>query len=106
MVSDCGPGCKESRKTHFLEVERERDGVRLWTQMQTEQDDVPTGGGEGAEWCQIVDRDAKRAGRRTSWRWRESVMVSDCGPGCEESRMTYQLEVEREHDGVRLKTQM
>ena len=29
-------------------------------------------------------------------------MVSDCGPRCEESRTTYQLEVEREHDGVRL----
>ena len=29
-------------------------------------------------------------------------MVSDCGPGCEESRTTYSLEVERECDGVRL----
>ena len=46
MVSDCGPGCEESRTTYQLEVERECDGVRLWTQMQTEQDDVPTGGGE------------------------------------------------------------
>ena len=48
MVSDCGPGCKESRMTYQLEVERERDGVRLWTQMQREQDDVSTGGGERA----------------------------------------------------------
>ena len=51
MVLDCGPGCEESRKTHFLEVERECDGVRLWTWMQTEQDNVPTGGGEGVGWC-------------------------------------------------------
>ena len=48
MVLDYGPGCEESRKMHFLEVERERDGVRLWTQMQTEQDDILTGGGERA----------------------------------------------------------
>ena len=33
-------------------------------------------------------------------------MVSNCGPRCKESRMTYQLEVKREHDGVRLKMQM
>ena len=39
--------------------------------MQREQDNVPTGGGEGAGRCQIVDQDVKRAGRRTSWRWRE-----------------------------------
>ena len=38
MVSDCGPGCEESRMTYSLEVEREWDGVRLWTQMQREQD--------------------------------------------------------------------
>ena len=101
MVLDCGLECEESRKMHFLEVERERDGVRLWTQMRREQDDVPTGGGEGAGWCQIVDQDVKRAGRHTSWRWRESMMVSDCRPGCKESRTTYQLEVEREWDGVR-----
>ena len=106
MVSDCGLGCEQSRKTHFLEVEKEHDGVRLWTQMRREQDDVPTGGGEGAGWCQIVDLDANRAGRCTSWRWRESVMVSDCGPRCKQSRTTYQLEVERKCDGVRLKTQM
>ena len=56
MVSDCGPGCEESRTTYDLEVERERDGG------------------------QIVDEDAKRAGRRTLWRWRGSMMVSDCGP--------------------------
>ena len=48
MVSDCGPGCKESRMMYDLEVERERDGVRLWTRMRREQDNVPTGGGEGA----------------------------------------------------------
>ena len=34
-----------------LEVKRERDGVRLWTWMQREQDDIPTGGGEGVRWC-------------------------------------------------------
>ena len=34
------------------------------------------------------------------------MMVSDCGPRCKESRTMHQLEVEREHDGVRLKTQM
>ena len=28
----------------------------------------------------------------------ESVMVSDCGPRCKESRTTYQLKVEREWD--------
>ena len=33
-VSDCGPGYKGSRTTYRLEVERERDGVRLWTRMQ------------------------------------------------------------------------
>ena len=66
MVLDCGPGCEESRTTSSLEVERGWDGVRLWTQMQTEQDDIPTGGGERAGWCQIMDRDAKRAGRCTS----------------------------------------
>ena len=27
MVSDCAPGCEESRTTYWLEVERERDGV-------------------------------------------------------------------------------
>ena len=72
MVSDCGPGCEESRMTYSLEVERERDGVRLWTgceqsrttyqleverehdgvrlwtRMRIEQDDVSTGGGERA----------------------------------------------------------
>ena len=81
MVSDCGRGCEESRTTYQLEVERERDGVRLWTRMQREQDDVPTGGGEGS-------------------------VMSDCGRGCEESRTTYILEVERERDGVRLWTRM
>ena len=47
MVSDCGPRCEESRMTYFLKVERERDGVRLWTRMRREQDDVLSGGGEG-----------------------------------------------------------
>ena len=128
MVSDSGPGREESRTTYFLEVERERDGVRFWTRMRREQDNVPPGGGEGAGWCQIVDLDVRRAGQRTPWRWRGSVMVSDSGPGCEgstlctpwrwrgsvmvsdcehgceESRTTYSLEVERERDGVRLWT--
>ena len=62
MVSDCGGECKEGRTTYFLKVERKCDGVRWWTQMRREQDDIPTGGGEGAGWCQIVDPDAKRAG--------------------------------------------
>ena len=48
MVSDWGRGCEESRTTYFLGVERERDRVRLWMRMRREQDDVPTGGGEGA----------------------------------------------------------
>ena len=74
--------------------------------MQIEQDEVTTEGGEGVGWCQIVDLDAKRAGQHTLWRWRGSRMVSDCGPGCKQSRMTYQLEVEREWNGVRLWTQM
>ena len=47
MVSDYGPGCEESRMMYSLEAEREQDGVRLWTRMQREQDDVSTGGGEG-----------------------------------------------------------
>ena len=48
MVSDCGPGCEESRKMYFLEVERVCDGVRLWTQMQREQDNVLPRGEEEA----------------------------------------------------------
>ena len=47
MVLDCGRGCKESRKTYFLEVERKRDGVRLWTRMGREQDNILSGSGEG-----------------------------------------------------------
>ena len=48
MVSDCGRGCKESRATYELGVERDRDGVRLWARMRREQDNVLPGGGEGA----------------------------------------------------------
>jgi hypothetical protein len=48
MVSDCGHGCEESRTTYQLEVETERDGVRLRMWMQGEQNDVLPGGGEGA----------------------------------------------------------
>jgi hypothetical protein len=48
MVSDCGCTCKGSRATYLLEVERERDGVRLWLHMQREQDNILPGGGEGA----------------------------------------------------------
>ena len=33
-------------------------------------------------------------------------MVSDWGHGCEESRMMYKLELERECDGIRLKMEM
>ena len=68
MLSDSGPGREESRTTYNLEVERERDGVRLWTRMRREQDNVLAGGGEGARCCQIVDPDEKRAGQRTGWR--------------------------------------
>ena len=77
VVLDCGPGCKRSRTTYKLEVEREHDGVRLWTRMQREHDNILSGGGEGAWWCQ-------------------------CRPGCKRSKATYQLEVERERDGVGL----
>ena len=48
IVSDREPGCEESRMTYSLEVERERDGVRLRTRMRREQDNVLSGGGEGA----------------------------------------------------------
>ena len=48
MVSDCGPGCEGSRTMYQLEVERERDGVRLWTGMRREQEDALSGGGERA----------------------------------------------------------
>jgi hypothetical protein len=48
MVSDCGRGCEESRTTYQLEVERERDGVRLRTRMWREQDNILSGGGYGA----------------------------------------------------------
>ena len=33
-------------------------------------------------------------------------MVLEWGRRCEESRTTFELEVEREHDGVKLKMQM
>jgi hypothetical protein len=46
MVSDYGPRCEESRMMYQLEVEREQNGVRLWTEMQREQDDVLSKGGE------------------------------------------------------------
>ena len=46
-VSDCRRGCKGSTTTYSLKVKRECDGVRLWTQMQMEKDNVQTGGGEG-----------------------------------------------------------
>ena len=74
--------------------------------MPREQDNVLAGGGEGASWSKVVDADGKRAGQRTSWRWRGSVMVSDCRRRCEESRTTYFLEVERGHESVRLCTRM
>ena len=48
MLSDCVWECEKSMTTYCLEVKRERDGVRLCTQMQREQDDVPAKGGEGA----------------------------------------------------------
>ena len=75
MVLDCGRGYKESRMTYCLEVERERDGVKLRTRMPREQDNIPTRGGKGAGWCQIEDADAKRAGQRTFWRWSGSGMM-------------------------------
>ena len=43
--------------------------------MRTEQDDILSGGGEGAGGCEIVDPDAKRARQHTLWRQRGSVMV-------------------------------
>ena len=46
MMSDCGPGCEESRMMYSLEAERGWDGVRLWTWMQREQEDALPGGGE------------------------------------------------------------
>ena len=55
MASDCGRGCKDSRTTYSLEVQRERDGMR----------------------CQIVNANARGARQRTRWRWKGSVMVSD-----------------------------
>ena len=73
--------------------------------MLREQDNVPARGGEEPGRCQIVDTDAKRAGRRTTWRWRGSVIVSDCGHIYKE-RKEYRLKVEREHDSVRLWTRM
>ena len=48
MVSDCGPECEESRMMYSLEAERERDGVRLWTGMRREQEDILSEGGERA----------------------------------------------------------
>ena len=36
------------RTMYLLEVEMEHDGVRLRTWMQKEQDNIPTGGEEGA----------------------------------------------------------
>ena len=48
MMSEWGRRCKESRTTFELEVEREHDGVRLRTRMRREQDNVHSGGGEGA----------------------------------------------------------
>jgi hypothetical protein len=34
--------------TYFLEVERKRDGVRVWVWMQMEQANILPGGREGA----------------------------------------------------------
>ena len=48
MVLDCGPECEESRMMYQLEVKREWDGVRLWTQMRREQEDALLEGGERA----------------------------------------------------------
>jgi hypothetical protein len=39
---------EESRTTYFLEVERERNGVTLRRRMRREQDNVLSGGEEGA----------------------------------------------------------
>ena len=47
MVSDQGRRCEESRTTYELKV-KERDGVRLRTWMQREQDNILSRGGEGA----------------------------------------------------------
>ena len=44
MVSDCGPGYKQTWRTYQLE---ERDGVILRKRMQRERDNVLSGGGKG-----------------------------------------------------------
>ena len=93
------------RTMYFLEVKRECDGVRLRTWMQKEQDNIPTGGGEGAWWCWVVDTDGKKVGQCTNWRWRGSMMVSDWGRRCEESRHIWTEGGEGAH-GVRLGMQM
>ena len=79
MASDCGRGCKDSRTTYSLEVERECD-------------------------YQIVDPDVKGVGQRTDWKWRGSVMVSDLWTRMQIkwSKTTYKLNVERVRDCVRL----
>ena len=63
---ECGGVKLWSKTTYFLNVEREHDEVRLWRWKQSEQDDVPPGGKEGASWYEIVDEDAKRARQRTN----------------------------------------
>ena len=47
-VSDRRRKYKGGKTTYFLEVERKHDGVRLWTLVQREQDNVLPGGGEEA----------------------------------------------------------
>ena len=40
MVLDWGCGCEEKGTTYELEVEKERDGVRVGTQMRRKQDNI------------------------------------------------------------------
>jgi hypothetical protein len=100
MVSDRRCKCKGRKTTYFLEVERKCDGVKLWSrttyslEVERERDGVRL-----RMWMQRKLNDVLPGGG-------ESKMVSDCGPGCEESRTAYFLEVKRERDGVRLWTRM
>jgi hypothetical protein len=48
MTSESGHNCTGSETTYFLEVESECNGVRLWTRMQRERDEVLPGGGDEA----------------------------------------------------------
>jgi hypothetical protein len=67
----------EAGTTHFLEVEKERDGSDHRCNCEGSKDNAHPRGGEGVRWRQIMNVTAKGA------------------------RRTHILEVERECDGVR-----